>query len=92
MITENTIMMAAKLYEARKSMRMLWGDEYQTKIERYMDALHDCEKYSYKGIIPTAIELADRADKSGLSAVHMVMFLAAAVELLEPDEYSPRGE
>ena len=81
MFTEKQVRMAAKLYEARDSMRGLFGARYQERLSPYREiirgamAKHSCDE------LEAVLEIK-RFDPS-LDGVELAMLLAAAVEEVE---------
>lgn len=73
----------ARLYEARDTLRRLWGDEYAARIAPNVEALRAVVKGKGKGVLETAIEIAGRASKEGADMAAWTV-LAVAVEDAEP--------
>jgi hypothetical protein len=84
-MAEKAIRLAAKLYETRDGLKLLLGDRYAADMAEVGTLLTAASKKIGRGIIETAGRLAKEAQKDGEDRI-AVMYLAAAVELLEPSE------
>lgn len=85
--TEQQIQIAAKLYEARRTLRRLFGDDYAESAGRWMDLLRQHAKRSGLDTIPAALDLIKNhlADNER----SQLWLMAAAVEVIEPDDETP---
>lgn len=77
--------MAAKLYDARKSMKVMLGENYWTRIDEYQARIRNVMKASGREEMESAIHMADALAKAGHGMDSMIA-LAAAVEMIEPSE------
>jgi hypothetical protein len=82
---EQQIKLAAKLYRCRDSMQGLFGNEYHEKIKWYMEKLNAYSKNNDLDILKSVIDVCNLplVKENGMASV---LFLAAAVEILEPSK------
>lgn len=83
--TEQQVKMAAKLYKCRDTAKKLYGTEYKFKIKWYIDALNGYAKFKGLDTIPAAIDYCSTPDVSA-NGMAVMMFMAAAVEIIEPSK------
>lgn len=79
MASEQQVQMAATLYDARRSARILLGESFKPKMAELGDALTTIAKAKGIDTLQAAILCA-----RGASGMQAVQILAAAVELTEP--------
>lgn len=84
---EKRVKLAAKLYEARDTIRTLLGDRYRPEMKRIGEYLMAMATQSGTTELKAALEVAKRC--AGPHAGMKV--LAAAVELVEPSEEANHG-
>ena len=77
-----------KLYAARDATRGFMGDNYPRVMGERMRLLHDIAEARQMDTLACAQEIAAISTAEGQPAVAVVM-LAAAVELIEPDNRTP---
>lgn len=82
-MAETHIKLAAKLYECRDAARMLFKEEYFTKIIYYKDLIHLYEKQNNVDTIPAVITMC-KSLKGNDNGFMIMMLMAAAVEIIEP--------
>lgn len=83
---EQQIKLAAKLYRCRDSMKGLFGTEYAANIEPYIKALNDYARRENLDTLKAVLQICDMPKIiNGLSCA---LFMAAAVEIIEPSESS----
>lgn len=80
MQSEQTVKMAAKLYECRDAARSLFGDTYHQRMEDYIEVVKSAAHAMRCSELSAATTLANKA-AGGVTAI---CFLAAAVEIAEP--------
>lgn len=80
---EQTVKLAAKLYEARDAMRALLGEKYASAMADTGAAISDMAKKSGAPPLSAAVQLAKACadDGDGFAALRV---MAAAVEMIEP--------
>jgi hypothetical protein len=83
MTAESKIRLAARLYEARDGLKRLLGNQYAAQMAEVGKLLKDASGKTGLGILETAGRLAKQAQKNDEDSI-AVMYLVAAVELLEP--------
>jgi hypothetical protein len=83
MTIEPKIRLAARLYETRDGVKLLLGNKYAAQMAEVGDLLKSASGKTGLGILETAGRLAQMAHKDGKDSI-AVLYLAAAVELLEP--------
>ena len=79
--TEKQVRMAARLYDARDSMRLLFAKSYQDRITPYREIIRGAMAKNACEAIEAVIEVA-RAFPD-IHGVGLAMLLAAAVEEVE---------
>lgn len=88
-MTETQIRTAAKLFDARDSMRRLHGDNWPQKINEISPIIRGVAKEGNTSIFSAAIQIAKKASKDG-QPMASVMVLAVACELSENTDISGR--
>ena len=79
----NPIMISAKIYECRETMRDLFGDQFQAVIAGNQRHLMALSKHKGISILDAALDTAHALRQGGYEKAIPLM-LAAAVELIEP--------
>lgn len=79
------IQMAAKLYDARDSAKVLLAERYFPRIDAFQERIRNAMRASGAEEMVVAIRMADALAKAGCGMDSIVM-LAAAVEMIEPSE------
>lgn len=80
---KDKIIIAAKLYKSQESAKFLHGKDYEEKIKWYKEQLQEISQE--KGItILEAVIIACEVPVIQSSGTAIMMFLAAAVEIIEP--------
>lgn len=84
---EKRVRLAADMYRARDDMRMLLGDEYEAKMERYRRAVRVVAAQVGGDEIAAVTEIVRRAHAKGmeLGGLTAVALVAAAVDVIEAD-------
>lgn len=79
------IQIAAKLYQCQESAQKLFGEEYPLKIRWYIDTLN---AFSLKHGLETlnAVICICKENSIRNNGVALMMFIAAAVEIIEPSK------
>lgn len=82
---EQNIKTAAKLYEARDTMKGLFGDRYPEKVGQYRNIIRNASKQLKCDVLVTAPRIVANAAKAGveIDGVGVALLLAATVEELE---------
>lgn len=80
---EQQIKLAAKLYRCRDSMKALFKNEYHQKIESYVSALNEYAEKKDLDIFKAVLEICDVPHIKD-NSMACVLYMAAAVEILEP--------
>jgi hypothetical protein len=88
MSAETTIKVAAQLYEARASAKVLLGNRYADEMAKFGATLNSISLRSRRSILAVAQETATEFARDGSTdgAKLAIITMAAAVELLEPSE------
>lgn len=81
-ISENAIKATAKLYEYRDSLKTLWGDQFHSKIETYMQLIQNYSKMHNKEPLICAMEIVKKIN----DGMYQLIVWAAVTELMEPSE------
>lgn len=81
-MTESQIRTAAKLFDARDSMRRLHGDNWPQKIKEISPIIRGVAAEGKVSILSAAIQIAHKASEDG-QPMASVMVLAVACELSE---------
>ena len=77
-------MMLAKLYECRKSMKLLFGDKYAEKVAEYKDYILAVMAKKNLSYLESAIEVAKLwSAKLADPGIAIALTMAAAVEISE---------
>lgn len=83
---EDMIKLAAKLYEARDTLRTLWGDTYGERMPKTLQQLRDLAALRKEDPVRLAMDMAKTSDRD----VSRLILIAATVELMEaPDPLPP---
>lgn len=83
-MSEGAIRLAAKLYETRDGLKLLMGPIlFAQRMKEVGILLKDASEQSGLGIMEIASRLASRAQREDENEI-AVMYLTAALELLEP--------
>lgn len=78
------IKMAAKLYECHESAKLLFKDKYPGKISWYKQVIITWNKKHGTDTLKSVIDICQSSDTVKNDGVAIMMFMAAAVELIEP--------
>ena len=84
-MTQQAIMIAAKLYQCRASLRALWGGSYHARIADPMRRLKESSDRRGVGVLELAQKLA-KAYSDEHQGFAAIVILVAAVEILEPSK------
>lgn len=88
--TEKQIRIAAKMYEARDTLRKLWGAEYAAKLKPMMEIVEAVADDRGISALQASIDMAKEIDAEGkMDAGTMWQLMVAAVELTEPTSPQP---
>lgn len=84
MTPERQVKMAARMYEARETVRFLWGADYHAKIREAIDQLKVIQQQrGDEDLLSTCIFAAKQAAEAGETFYSMAV-IAAYVEDMEP--------
>lgn len=89
MDNEHRVRMIAKLYECRDAARLLLGEKYQARMVEYGTEIRAVAINKKISDLKAALLLATVPDASGVGSV---MYLAAAVELIEPSKQESKHD
>ena len=80
---EEQVKMAARLYGMRDTAKNLYREKYHEKLEWYIRTLKAFAFETKSEILPAVIDLCSKnpVKESGMA---IMMFMAAAVEIIEP--------
>lgn len=82
---EQLVSMAAKLYKCRRAAKTLFGDEYAAKIEPYKKMIRGEMPKHNNDELSTAVSMAHEIKDMDDNGVISMLILAAAVEIIEPE-------
>jgi peptide deformylase len=86
-ITRGAVEIAARIYECQEAAKVLFADEYEKKIKWYKNViLRVCKDHSCDTLKAVLFICNMESIKDNGTAV--MMFMAAAVEIVEPSEKS----
>lgn len=77
------IQLAAKLYQCQETAKSLFKGEYKEKVQPYIDLLNKLRNERKEDVLKTVIQVC-KEDKIKNSGMAIMMFMAAAVEIVEP--------
>lgn len=80
---EREIRMAAKLYECRDAVKEILGEDYNAKIQKYMNVVLEIMKLKKIEAIPALLLLSKTEAYKGNDAATL-FFMAAICEIIEP--------
>lgn len=83
MIGENAILLAAQLIDARKSMRSLLGDKYETTTEPCRILIRAAMKSKKCNAIKATTDLITALMEGGANGMVGIKMLAACVDVME---------
>lgn len=83
MKAEEAIQMANKLYEARKGVKMLYGESWRKKIEPFTNTIRQKMQVDAIDELQATMRICNEVIER--SPISVMLFLAAAVELIEPE-------
>lgn len=82
----NEVQMAAKFYDARDTMRRFWGEKYEAELAFYRTHLEARMKRDSCDTLTAAMTIMQELQaKFPDSGFEQAMFLAATVEMIEPE-------
>lgn len=84
-MSEKTVRLAAKLYEAREGVRLLLGDRFAEEMRKGGELLTALSASRGETVLQTAARLGQQYNDEDRPFASMVV-VASAVELLEPSE------
>ncbi len=82
---EKAIKTAAKLYKYRDTARKFFKDDYKTKLEPYTHIVKQVMIANNLKEIPALLKISETQTYQE-NPMGQMMFIAAAVELMEPNE------
>lgn len=82
---ETAVKLAAKLYDARDALRVLWGDTYSDRMPKTLDQLRELAKLRNEDPVRLAMDMAKTAERD----VTRLILISAAVEMMEAPEVTP---
>lgn len=88
--TEAQVNIAAKLYEARRVLRRLMPDEYAERIKTWMEMV--ATRTAGGDYLRTGMTMMQALQDRQGDGMAQLYLLAAVVELIEPDEQTPKTE
>lgn len=89
--SETAIGIAKQLYDARRTLRGLNADLYAKRIPEHMAALKRiAEQRTHNSVLRAAMLVLQRMQESEATGLAKLWIMAAAVELLEPDDQTPK--
>jgi hypothetical protein len=89
-ITPSAVVATAKLYEARRLLKRLLGDQYDAVIGPVREAL---ARLAPNGdILGAMTRVIEDAQADGVSGEAQLQIIAAAVDLIEGSEETTQGE
>lgn len=83
----NTVQIAAKLYDARDTMRLFWGDHYLAKVNEWKHYIEQAAvkwQCSEMDALMRLVKLLQEKDPA--SGMTQALLLAAYVEMVEPSK------
>ena len=83
---EDLVLMAAKMIQARKSLRGLLGDKYEAAIEPGRDLIRGYMKQRKCSAIVAATDLSNTILEKGGSGIAVMKVIAACADVLCEDE------
>lgn len=87
---ENQIKAAAKLYECRDTAKRFFKEEFYERIKPYQHLIQAVQKRQDKEVLPAMMECIKIS--TGDEGMKMMMFMAAAVELIEPSNPETKNQ
>ena len=82
--SEQVVTIAAKMYEARKGLRSLFGERYDENCERWREVLR--VQSAERPILDVALEMLKDMQQRGADGWAQAWVLAAAVDVIEEKE------
>ena len=90
MATEKQVQISARMYDARTTLRSLWGAEYLAKLKPMMDIVSAVAAGRRISTLQASIDMGKELKEAGkLPTAMLWLLMAAAVELTEPTEGKP---
>lgn len=80
---EQQIKIAAKLYQCRDTAKRFYRDEFKDKVEPYKECIRKYMAESGKDELLSAMDICE-IDEMKEKGFAIIMFMAAATELIEP--------
>lgn len=82
-IGEKEVKAVAKLYECRDAAKMLFKEEYKSKLEPFIHIVKQTMKANKVDVIPSLLIISKTRtyQESGMA---QMLFMAAIVEIIEP--------
>ena len=80
-MSERVVMCAAKLYDARSSLRGILGDEYDERVEPFRTIIRKLSEN--RPPIEVMIEMLKKLDRRGANGWDQMFVMAAAVDVTE---------
>lgn len=81
---EKQIKIAAKLYQCRDTAKRFYRDEFKDKIEPYKECIRKYMVNGGKDELLSVMEICEIDEIKEKGGFAIVMFMAAATELIEP--------
>ena len=80
---EKQIKTAAKLYQCRDTAKRFYGAEYNEKLRTYKNVIEAHQKKFNLEVLPSVMEICsfESVRDNGMA---VMLFMAAAVEMIEP--------
>ena len=83
---EQQIKLASKLYRCRDTIKRFYMDDYNDKLQPYKECIRKYAAKSGKDILLSAMEICEVDEIREKGGFIIMMFLAAALEMVEPSE------
>ena len=80
---EKEVQIAAKLYECRDIAKRFFRDEYSEKLRTYKNIIEGHQKEFNLDVLPSVYEICSLESVRDDGMI-IILFMAAAVELIEP--------
>jgi hypothetical protein len=82
---KHLVLIASKLYECHDSAKSLYGADFKSKVQWYVDVILKWNEQRKTDTLKTVLAICQTETVSG-NGMAMMMFLAAAVEIIEPSK------
>lgn len=86
--TEQSIRIAAKLYEFRDGAKRLLGERYEARMADFRKPIEIVQAKKNCGVLEAATHICKNADCGGFE---VIFIMAAALEMIEPSPHASRS-